>query len=130
MNRLEYKPSDPGMLANPFPAYARMRDEDPVHWSPLLKAWVVTRYEDVRRICLDTSMSSDRLRPFFASLAPSEASRMGELIRYLTLWMVFRDPPEHTRLRRLTSQVFNVKSVQALKPNVESITSWLLEALG
>jgi cytochrome P450 len=55
---------------------------------------------------------------------------VAELARYLTLWMVFRDPPEHTRLRRLAAKVFNVRSIHALRPNVEATTRWLLEALG
>jgi cytochrome P450 len=127
---LEYRPNDPQVLADPFPLYRRLRDEDPAHWSPLLKAWVLTRYEDVKRVCLDTRMSSDRLRPFFATLPSAEAARIGELIRYLTLWMVFRDPPVHTRLRRLASKVFNVRSMQALRPNVEALTAWLLDEIG
>lgn len=96
----------------------------------MLKGWVLTRYEDVKRVCLDARMSSDRLRPFFASLPSAEAARMAELIRILTLWMVFRDPPEHTRLRRLASRVFHVRSINALRPNVEAITRWLLERIG
>jgi cytochrome P450 len=127
---LEYRPSDPAVLADPFPLYRRMRDEDPAHWSPLLKAWVLTRYEDVKRVCLDSHMSSDRLRPFFATLPSAEAARMAELIRLLTLWMVFRDPPEHTRLRRLAAKVFNVKSMSALRPRIEKITSRLIEQIG
>jgi cytochrome P450 len=127
---LQYRPNDPAVLADPFPLYRRLRDEDPAHWSPLLKAWVLTRYEDVKRVCLDTRMSSDRLRPFFATLPSAEAARIGELIRYLTLWMVFRDPPVHTRLRRLASKVFNARSMHALRPNVEALTAWLLDAIG
>jgi len=50
-------------------------------------------------------------------------------VRYLTLWMVFRDPPEHTRLRRLAARVFNVRSINALRPNIESLTAWLLDSL-
>ena len=126
----EFSPSDPAFVANPFPFYARLRDDDPAHWSGPLKAWVLTRYDDVKRVCLDGSMSSDRLRPFFSSLPSAEAGRMAELMRVLTLWMVFRDPPEHTRLRRLTSRVFNTRSIQALKPAVASITDWLIEQLG
>ena len=127
----EYRPSDPAVLADPFPTYQRMRDEDPAHWSPQLKAWVLTRYGDVKRVCLDTErMSSDRLRPFFGTLPSAEAARMAELIRILTLWMVFRDPPMHTRLRRLASRVFNVRSMHALRPNVEAITAWLLDRVG
>ena len=127
---LDYVTNDPAFLADPFPLYRRLRDEDPAHWSPRLKAWVVTRYEDVKRICLDATMSSDRLRPFFASLPQGEVQRLADLARYLTLWMVFRDPPEHTRLRRLASKVFNVRSIQALRPRVESLTQWLLDSIG
>src|SRR5256885_5396620 len=126
----ELRPGGPAFLADPFPTYARLRDDDPAHWSQDLKAGVLTRYDDVKRVCLDSRMSSDRLRPFFASLPSAEAERMAELMRVLTLWMVFRDPPEHTRLRRLTSRVFNVRSIQALKPAVESLTVWLLDRLG
>ena len=127
---LDYKPNDPAFIADPFPLYRRLRDEDPAHWSPRLSAWIVTRYEDVKRICLDATMSSDRLRPFFARLPQTEAQRLADLARYLTLWMVFRDPPEHTRLRRLASKVFNVRSIQALRPQVESLTQWLLDSIG
>jgi hypothetical protein len=126
---IDYKPNDSSVLADPFPLYQRLRDEDPVHWSPRLKAWVLTRYEDVKRVCLDSGMSSDRLRPFFATLPPAEAQKLAELARYLTLWMVFRDPPEHTRLRRLAAKVFHVRSIHALRPNVEGLTRWLLDSL-
>ena len=129
MLAIDYKPNDSRVLADPFPLYQRLRDEDPVHWSPRLKAWVLTRYEDVKRVCLDSSMSSDRLRPFFATLPPAEAQKLAELARYLTLWMVFRDPPEHTRLRRLAAKVFHVRSIHALRPNVEGLTRWLLDSL-
>jgi cytochrome P450 len=127
---IDYRPNDPGVLSDPFPLYARMRDEDPAHWSPRLRAWVLTRYDDVRRVCLDTQgMSSDRLRPFFTSLPSEERARVGELMRYLTLWMVFCDPPEHTRLRRLAAKVFNARSMHALRADIGAITAWLLDGM-
>ena len=125
-----FDPAAAEFRADPFPVYRWLRDEEPAHWSRVLKSWVLTRYEDVKRVCLDTRMSSDRLRPFFASLPSAETARMTELIRVLTLWMVFRDPPEHTRLRRLASRAFHVRSVQALRPNIEALTAWLLERIG
>ena len=127
---LDYRPDDPAFLADPFPMFRRLQDEDPCHWSPRLKAWVLTRYEDVRRVCQDKDMSSDRLRPYFATLPPAEAQRIADLMRYLTLWMVFRDPPEHTRLRRLTSKVFHVKSMHAMRPRIEALMLWLCECIG
>ena len=127
---LDYRPDEPAFLADPFPIFRRLQDEDPCHWSPRLKAWVLTRYEDVRRVCQDKDMSSDRLRPYFASLPAAGAQRIAEIMKYLSLWMVFRDPPEHTRLRRLTSKVFHVKSMQAMRPRIEALTHWLFERIG
>jgi cytochrome P450 len=126
---IDYRPDDPAFLADPFPLFRCLQDEDPCHWSPRLKAWVLTRYEDVRRVCLDREMSSDRLRPFFAALPPPEARRIADIVRYLSLWMVFRDPPEHTRLRRLTSKVFHVKSMHAMRPRIEALVHRLLDAI-
>ncbi len=127
---LEFRPDQPDYLADPFPIYRRMQDEDPAHWSPRIKSWVLTRYDDVKRVCLDKDMSSDRLRPFFASMPGPEAAKIGDIIRYLSLWMVFRDPPEHTRLRKLTSKVFHLKSMRDMRPNIESLTDMLLADIG
>jgi cytochrome P450 len=127
---IDYRPEDRAFLSDPFPLYRRMRDEDPAHWSPRLKAWVLTRYDDVKAACLNKDMSSDRLRPFFASLPSDEARRIGEIIRYLSLWMVFRDPPDHTRLRRLASKVFNVRSMHAMRGCVTELVDSLLDGIG
>jgi hypothetical protein len=127
---LDYRPDDPQVLADPFPLYRRMQDEDPCHWSPRQKAWALTRYEDVRDACLDKEMSSDRLRPYFATLPSEEARRIAEIMKYLSLWMVFRDPPEHTRLRRLTSKVFHVRSMHAMRPRIEALMHWLMQQIG
>ena len=127
---LEFKPEDPAFLADPFPTFRRMQDEDPVHWSPRLKSWVLTRYADVRAACGDRDLSSDRLQPFFASLPGDEARRIAQIMRYLSLWMVFKDPPEHTRLRRLTSRVFNLQALHGLRERIGELTGWLLERIG
>jgi cytochrome P450 len=127
---LEFRPEDPAFLADPFPVFARLRDEDPCHWSPRLKSWVLTRYDDVKSVCLGHLMSSDRLSPFFATLPSGAAGRIESLVRYLSPWMVFRDPPDHTRLRRLASKVFTLKAMRAMRPNVEAIAAHLLAEIG
>ena len=127
---IDFRPDSPEFLSDPFPIYRRLRAQDPVHWSPRLKSWVLTRYDDVRQVLLDREVSSDRMRPFFAALPGPEAARIGDIMRYLSTWMVFRDPPEHTRLRRLTSKVFNLQSMNAMRPEVESLVGWLFERIG
>ena len=128
---IDWHPEAPATLANPYPVLSRMRDEDPCHWSPRLRSWVLTRYSDIKAMCQDKDgVSSDRLRPFFASLPSAEASRIAEITRYLSLWMVFKDPPEHTRLRRLTGKVFSTRAMQAMRPKVEQIAERLLDDIG
>jgi hypothetical protein len=127
---VEFRPDAPEFLRDPFPAYRALREQDPVHWSPRLKAWVLTRYDDCRAVLLDREVSSDRLRPFFATLPGPEAERIRDIIRYLTHWMVFRDPPEHTRLRKLTSKVFHVQSMHAMRPQAQELCAWLLARIG
>lgn len=129
MTALAYDPADPAVRRNPFPLYARLQDDDPVHWSPALKAWVLTRYDDVRQMLLTDAMSPDRLRPFYAQLQGERRDTLAEVMRYMSLWMVFRDPPEHTRLRRLVGTVFNLKALEALDGPVTRVVDHLLDQL-
>ena len=128
---IDWQPDSPATLADPFALFARMREEDPCHWSPRLNSWVLTRYDDVKRVSVDRALySSDRLRPFFASLPGVQRDRIGDIIRYLSLWMVFTDAPEHTRLRRLSGKVFHVRSMQGMRSQAQTIADRLLQRIG
>ena len=128
---IDWQPDSPATLADPFALFARMREEDPCHWSPRLNSWVLTRYDDVKRVSVDRALySSDRLRPFFASLPGVQRDRIGDIIRYLSLWMVFTDAPEHTRLRRLSGKVFHVRSMQGMRSQAQTIADRLLHRIG
>jgi cytochrome P450 len=122
-----YDPSDDAVRRDPFPIYARLQDEDPVHWSPLLRTWIVTRYDDVRDIALSAELSPNRLKPFYASLKDERRDLLAEVMRYLSLWLVFRDPPEHTRLRRLLNGVINPKLVSAMRPGIRRVVEEVLD---
>lgn len=122
--------ANPAINADPFPMFSRLRDEDPVHWSPAMKSWVVTRYDDVRQIAVaNTEMSANRLAPFFAAVPFDSRGGYASLITYLGNWMVFRDPPDHTRLRRLFTKAFTSRSVKALEPNIAQIVGLLLDEM-
>src|ERR1051325_1105305 len=118
--------------AGPSPESARLREHDPVHWSPAMKAWIVTRYDDVKRVALNNrEISADRLTPFFKANPEYQRGGIESLSRYLNHWMVFKDPPDHTRLRRLFNKVFTPSAVENLRPNIESIRSaTMLSMLG
>jgi cytochrome P450 len=119
---------NPATNANPFPEFARLRTEDPVHWSPAMKAWIVTRYADVKQVALNNrQISADRLTPFFKANPEYQRGSIESLVRYLNHWMVFRDPPDHTRLRRLFTKAFTPTAVENLRANIEDIVGHLIE---
>jgi cytochrome P450 len=124
---LTYDPTDPAVRRDPFPLFRRLREADPVHWSPALGGWVLTRYEDVRKAALDPRFSSDRIRPFFRRLADEERAKYPDLERYVTLWAVFFDPPGHTRLRNLMNPGFTPRAVAALKGKIAAIVDELID---
>jgi cytochrome P450 len=126
---LEFNPTDQQTMSDPFPSLNRLREEDPAHFSNHLRAWLITRYEDNKQLTQDMSLSSDRLRPFFATLEESEREKIGSIIRYLSLWMVFTDAPDHTRIRRLTSQVFHAPLMNGMRSLIEQRVDALLDEL-
>jgi cytochrome P450 len=124
---LVFDPADEAVRRDPFAVFARLREEDPVHWSPALKTWVVTRYDDVRDVAMTADLSPNRLAPFYASLKDERRSMLAEVMRYLSVWLVFRDPPEHTRLRRLLNGVVNPKRVAAMRPSIRRVVDEVLD---
>lgn len=127
---ISYIPNDPVVRANPYPTFKRLREEDPVHWSPRLKSWILTRYEDVARALASSDMSPARLTPFYAALPAATQATLADAMRYLNLWIVFRDPPEHTRLRRLVTTAFLPGTINGFRAEIERTTGVLLERLG
>ena len=126
---LVYDPTDPSVMADPFPVYARLREEDPVHWSPSLKSWIVTRYTDVRDLLLSDTLSVNRLLQFYQSLPPADALLLKDIVRYLNLWLAFRDPPDHTRVRRIMRHAFTADAIAEMRPRIEDISDLLLDRL-
>jgi len=124
-----YDPAHPVVRADPYPSYARLRTEEPVHWHPELRCWFVTRYEDVAAALSGPSMSPDRLTPFYAALPSQTQGTLAEMMRYLNLWMIFRDPPDHTRLRVLVNKAFLPGTILGFKSRIEAIIDRLLNNL-
>ncbi len=120
---------NPATNADPFPEFARLRAEDPVHWSSAMKAWIITRHADVKQVALNRQISADRLTPFFKTNAEYQRGSIDSLVRYLNHWMGFRDPPDHTRLRRLFNKAFTPTSVSNLRPGIEGIVAHLIDGM-
>ncbi|MEM7747934.1 MAG: cytochrome P450 [Pseudomonadota bacterium] len=122
-------PTTLDFVANPYPTFAYFRDNKPVHWSPAVRAWVVTRYDDVRAVMLDQNLLSDTVTPFYRAQSEETQSKIEILFRYLGNWLVFKDPPDHARIRRLASRVFINDTLQKVRPSVVGIVAHLMDGL-
>lgn len=126
---LAYKPSDPETLRDPYPLFARMRAEDPVHWSAALGSWVLTSHADALAALTNPRLSADRITPFAENLEASRRAELAPLLEALGLWAVFRDPPDHTRLRGALNRGFTSRIVEALRPFIERTVDRLIDGM-
>lgn len=124
-----FDPADPSLRADPYARYDWLREHEPVHWSDL-GFWVVTGYEDVRDVIRGEAFGqgdfASNIRLFydegFDVLSHSS-------YRWLSEVFVFRDPPDHTRLRKLVVQALDARRITAMRPRIREITDRLLDEL-
>jgi cytochrome P450 len=114
-------------LEDPYPYYARAREEEPVFFSPDLQMWCVTRYEDVSAILGDpkTFSSADTIPDLGEPIPEVQAALAGYRQPRNLLNM---DPPDHTALRGIVRQVFSPRRVAAMEPAVREVTAAVIDA--
>jgi len=112
-------PTDPAFRTDPYPLLERLRRHDPVNETPI-GLWRLTRYDDVVRMLKEVP-SGVRFAngSSFGALPAGPNGGPGEFI-------LRQDPPDHTRLRKLMSQAFSPRAVEALRARVERLVDGLL----
>jgi cytochrome P450 len=116
---------DERYLVDPYPAWRELRDEAPVEALELprgRRAWLVTRYDDVRSALANPLLGKD-----FRKMDAAAAGAFREGV--LGAHMLNTDPPDHERLRRLVSRAFTGRRIEQLRPRIEQITAELLAAI-
>jgi cytochrome P450 len=123
----DFDPFATAFLADPYPSFARLRQEQPVFYSPELDYWVLARYADVRAAFRDTSTYSAA-----TALAPIQprsaraADILGAGYRPIPT-LASTDPPVHTRARRIANVAFTPKMVASLEPFIREVAIRLIE---
>ncbi len=126
--RADFDLKSPATARDPYPAFAWLRDRDPVHWSESLGAWVVTRYADVLEIWNRPDLfSSDRFRKVRAEFT-SQRPEVRAVASVLSEWLVFRDPPDHTRVRALLQKTFTPRQLANSRPRIQAAIDALIDA--
>lgn len=117
----------PEVLADPYPHYRRLREEAPVHWDTAERAWLVTRYRDVVSLLRDRTLSAQADMSFMDALPSGLRQEAEPLRQHFGAWMVFSDPPLHTRLRSLTQGYLTPQAFAALRAPLERLAARLLD---
>jgi cytochrome P450 len=120
------------VLQDPYPTYARLHEEGPLHYLDVggkWAVWSVFSHAECSSIAKDPRCSAKRAQQMLLPLPLSRQSEFSELARMLSLWLIFMDPPEHTRLRKLLNKGFSPSVVDSLRPQVEDIVDRMLKPL-
>ena len=118
----------PAFSQDPYPLYARLREEQPLYRSPQGVAHL-SRYADVDAALRDLRLSNDRDR-LANSLSGGQGAgeTLGRLMRKLGRVMTNTDPPDHARLRKLVNKAFSASRVRDFRPAIQAIADELLDA--
>jgi cytochrome P450 len=126
-----FTPADPAFVADPYPAYARLREAGRVLYDPASDHWLVPHHADVNALLRDRRFG----RTYLHVAGHAEMGRPGEPEYLAPFWKLIRDgmldrePPDHTRLRRLVAKAFTPRMVERLRDRVQGRVDALVDAL-
>jgi cytochrome P450 len=125
-----FDPFAPGFADDPYPQYATMRAQAPVYLHPL-GFWLLTGYDDVSWLLRapglsveDDNVAADSLLRQLREDAYGDGAP-----RASSLSMLDRDPPDHTRLRKLVSKAFTPRAIEELRPRITDLVDGMLDGI-
>jgi cytochrome P450 len=111
---------------DPYPWLAAAREQVPVFYDERLRAWCVTRYENIREILRDTATYSNAHANQFRELSPTlrEVYPNGHPGQHS---MFLKDPPDHTRIRKLVNKALTPRVVAEHEPVIRARCDELID---
>ncbi|MFI6412678.1 cytochrome P450 [Streptomyces sp. NPDC050585] len=109
----------PAVNADPYGYLNALRDHDPVYWSAMHRAWLVTGHDHLMHCLRDPAVSADRVRPLMDAVPEGARDDAERAFGILSRWMVFNDPPQHRRLRQVFQDQFAARAIGRYRAFVE-----------
>ncbi len=126
----------PEDIADPYPVYRHYREIDPVHSVPVTSpntadTWYLFRYQDMAGVLSSQNYgrSAQVARRGLTAMPPLIPASYSVLREIVDNWLVFLDPPRHTRLRSLVAGQFSARVVNGLRPRIAGIANKLLAGM-
>jgi cytochrome P450 len=123
-----FDPFAPGFTDDPYPQYAAVRAAAPVYQHPF-GFWLVTRYEDVSWLLRAPGMSVEDRNMADGPMQQLREATYGDSVEVGAMSMLDRDPPDHTRLRKLVSKAFTPRAIEALRPRITELVDGMLDTM-
>jgi len=126
-----FDPDDPSFVADPYGAYATLREQAPVLYDPGTDHWLVSRHGDVNGLLRDRRFG----RTYLHLASHAETGHPEDVPGSRSFWHLIRngildmEPPDHTRVRRLVSKAFTPRTVEALRPRVQALVDGLVDGV-
>ncbi len=135
---------DQRAIGCPYPIFAELREESPVHFSDTLGAWVCTRYDDIKAVLHDTDRFSSAMPTGPGNLGAILADAIGELSqdpsmaetlakvmsgRGQATVLLNADPPDHRRQRLSVNKAFRPARLRGMEPMIEDVAAHLLDPI-
>ncbi|MFF5156338.1 cytochrome P450 [Streptomyces sp. NPDC000348] len=131
LDDLAFDPWDPAFVADPYPAYAELRERGRVHYFEPTDQWLVAHHADVSALLRDRRLGRTYRHRFgheeFGRTPPPPEHEPFHTLN--DHGMLDLEPPDHTRIRRLVSKAFTPRTVERLKPYVRDLADDLVSAL-
>jgi cytochrome P450 len=120
----------PEFLRDPYPTYRRHLDGRGLQYIEIHGGvWAAFKHADCSTFLRDPRLSAKRTATLIDEFPVEKQKEFVELARTLSLWMLFFDAPEHTRLRKLMNKGFSPVAIESLRLQVEKIVDRLLTPL-
>jgi cytochrome P450 len=129
---LQYDPLAPAVQVDPYPFYAALRSEAPVHYLETWQAYAVSRHEDVRRVMHDNvTFSSQAMATLVARPAEYAADSLtdSEDASSFAISIIGTDGDTHTRLRLIVNRAFTPRRVARLEQEIRRIAGAFVDEL-
>ena len=127
-----WKPFDRAHIANPYAMYKRLREEDPVHFSQTGE-WIITRYEDTRNVLRNSDfLVGNRFEWLKKGIGYFKYKDLdfSNIEAAMKGFILFLNPPHHTRIRKFIHQVWNSREVSAIiQQNLDTLLSRQSESI-
>ena len=137
---VQFDPLSRDWRDDPYPVYRRLRDEAPVHWAAEMRAWCVSRYDDVQYVLRNPEIFSSRAM-FTVLMAggqerpPINLESIGRLLRFFaqtrqnplqfhkTRMLIASDGPPHAAMRNIVTRGFTPRRIADWEPRIREIAA-------